>query len=197
MNCTPTTPTLSDAAAVSFTVPLTAAWLAGAVTETVGGVVSGTFVFETVMVTTAEIVEFPAASLALAVMEWEPLDTDALFHALWYGAVFCSEPVATPSIRNCTPATPTLSEAVAARFTVPVSVLPAAGAVRETVGGTLSWGLGEGELAAVPHPAMHSAAANAPTNNAEPHNLFHAFIVNMNFPHFANFYDWRRTGQMP
>ena len=40
-NCTPTTPTLSDALALTVTLPETVALLAGAVIETVGGVVSG------------------------------------------------------------------------------------------------------------------------------------------------------------
>ena len=39
---------------------------------------------------------------------------------------------------NCTPTTPTLSEAVALRVTVPDSVAPLAGAVRLTVGATVS-----------------------------------------------------------
>src|SRR4030095_11051948 len=41
LNCTPSTPTLSAAAAVSVTAPLTVEPASGPVTETVGGVVSG------------------------------------------------------------------------------------------------------------------------------------------------------------
>ena len=43
-----------------------------------------------------------------------------------------------PSTLNCTPATPTLSEAVAVRVTVPDTVAPLAGAVRLTVGAVVS-----------------------------------------------------------
>jgi vacuolar-type H+-ATPase subunit I/STV1 len=41
LNCTPATAALSEALAVTLVVPLTVAWSAGAVTETVGAVVSG------------------------------------------------------------------------------------------------------------------------------------------------------------
>ena len=64
MNCTPTTPTLSDAVAVNWTVPDTLAPLAGAVRATVGGVLSGLF---TVTVTVVDVCVLPAASLANAV----------------------------------------------------------------------------------------------------------------------------------
>ena len=42
------------------------------------------------------------------------------------------------STRNCTPATPTLSEAVAVRVTVPETVALGAGAVMVAVGGVVS-----------------------------------------------------------
>ena len=44
----------------------------------------------------------------------------------------------TPSTLNCTQATPTLSEAVAERVTVPLNACPAVGVCIETVGGTVS-----------------------------------------------------------
>src|SRR5262249_19247513 len=44
----------------------------------------------------------------------------------------------TPSIRNCTPTTPTLSEAVAETVMEPETVAALAGAVMETVGGVES-----------------------------------------------------------
>ena len=69
-NCTLATPTLSAAVAVTETVPETVASFAGAVMETVGGVVSALF---TVTVTTALVVEFPAASLAMARSVCDPL----------------------------------------------------------------------------------------------------------------------------
>ena len=51
-----------------------------------------------------------------------------------------SAPRFAPSRRNWTPATPTLSEAVAVTFVVPETVAPWAGAVTETVGGVVSGG---------------------------------------------------------
>ena len=54
------------------------------------------------------------------------------------GGIFGAE-VVVPSSLNCTPATPTLSEAVAETVTaVPETVAPLAGVVRETVGGVVS-----------------------------------------------------------
>ena len=64
LNCTPTTPTLSDAVAVNWTVPDTLAPPAGAVRDTVGGVLSGLL---TVTVTVVDVCVLPAASLANAV----------------------------------------------------------------------------------------------------------------------------------
>ena len=49
-----------------------------------------------------------------------------------------------PSNLNCTPTTPTLSEASAETLIVPDTVAPFAGAVIETVGGVVSDGGGEG-----------------------------------------------------
>jgi hypothetical protein len=66
------TPTLSEAVALKVIVPLTVLPLAGAVRETLGGVVSALLLL-TVAVTTAETVEFPAASYALAVKLCDPL----------------------------------------------------------------------------------------------------------------------------
>jgi hypothetical protein len=43
-----------------------------------------------------------------------------------------------PSHQNSTLVTPTLSEAVAVRVTVPLTVLPPLGAVKETAGGVVS-----------------------------------------------------------
>jgi hypothetical protein len=49
-----------------------------------------------------------------------------------------SGPKATPSSRNWTPATPTLSEALADTVTVPVTVEPEPGEVMFTVGAAVS-----------------------------------------------------------
>src|SRR5437899_58308 len=75
LNCTPATPMLSEALAVTLTVPETVAPPTGAVTETDGGVVS----FETVTVTAAEVVTLPAASRATAVSVWLPLAAPSVF----------------------------------------------------------------------------------------------------------------------
>ena len=120
-NCTPTTPTLSVALALTVTVALTVAPFAGAVIATVGGVVS---VFDTVTTTAADVAVFPAASRARAVNVCEPLLVVVVFHATAYGAVVSSAPSAPPSSRNCTPATPTLSEALAVTVTVRLTVAP-------------------------------------------------------------------------
>ena len=49
-----------------------------------------------------------------------------------------SAPRGLLSNRNCTPATPTLSDAVAAIVTVPDTVAPPVGAVMAAVGATVS-----------------------------------------------------------
>src|SRR3954470_19309438 len=137
MNCTPTTPTSSDAVAASVTlVPDTVVPFAGAVTLTVGAVVSALL---TVTVTVAAVVVFPAASRATAVNVWVPLVALVVSQVLVYGAAASSEPQFTPSNLNCTPATPMLSDAVAEMVTAgPDMVAPFAGAVSETVGGVVS-----------------------------------------------------------
>ena len=71
LNCTPTTPTLSDAVAVTLMLPDTVAPFAGAVSETVGACVSPPLL--TVTVRAAEVVVLPAASRAMAVNECVPL----------------------------------------------------------------------------------------------------------------------------
>jgi hypothetical protein len=139
-NCTPATPTLSEAEALTVVVPETVAPEAGEVMLTVGGVVSGGGAFDTVTVTAAEVVELPAASRALAVRECEPLATVVVFHEVEYGEVVSSAPSAEPSTKNCTPATPTLSEAEALTVVVPETVAPEAGEVMLTVGGVVSGG---------------------------------------------------------
>ncbi len=57
-----------------------------------------------------------------------------------YGDVVSSIPKLLPSNRNCTPATPTASDAVALAVTLPDTV-PDAGAVSETVGAVVSDGV--------------------------------------------------------
>jgi len=52
--------------------------------------------------------------------------------------VVTSSPSAILSPKNCTPTTPTLSEALAVIFTVPRTVAPSLGEVMLTVGGVVS-----------------------------------------------------------
>ena len=82
LNCTPATPTLSDALAVTVVVPPTVAPDAGAVIATVGGVESGGVEFSTVTVIVADVARLPAASRASAVSVWDPSATVVVFHAI-------------------------------------------------------------------------------------------------------------------
>src|SRR5206468_7609932 len=72
-----------------------------------------TAAFETVTLTAADVVGFPAKSRARAVMVWTPLATAAVFQGIVYGAAVPSAPKAIPSTKNCTPATATSSVASA------------------------------------------------------------------------------------
>jgi hypothetical protein len=117
-------------------VPETVAPEAGEVSDTVGGVVSG--VLFTVMDTAALAVLFPAVSVATAVRLCWPFANVVVFNDCEYGAVLTAAPRFVPSIWNCTLATATLSEAVAAMVIVPETVAPEAGEVIDTVGGVVS-----------------------------------------------------------
>src|SRR5207247_438930 len=134
-NCTPATPTLSEAEALTVTDPDTVDPEAGAVMPTAGGVVSA---FDTVTVTGDEVVRLPAASRAVAVRVCEPLPTVVVFQEIESAVVAYSALFRAPSTRNCTPATPTLSEAEALTVTVPDTVAPDAGALMLTAGGVVS-----------------------------------------------------------
>src|SRR5204862_27971 len=98
-NCTPATPTLSEAEALTVTDPETVAPDAGAVMLTAGGVVSA---FDTVTVTGEEVVRLPAASRAVAVRVCEPLPTVVVFQETELGDDVSSAPRLAPSTRNCT-----------------------------------------------------------------------------------------------
>src|SRR5262245_36657295 len=115
---------------------------------TVGGVVSfgGVVPLATVIETGAEVATLPAASRATAVIVCGPLLEVAVFQATEYGAVVSGAPPLMPSSWNCTLATPTLSEALAATVIVPETVDPGAGDVTLTVGRVVSAG---GALATV------------------------------------------------
>src|SRR5712691_1367979 len=75
----------------------------------------------------------------MAVRRWAPLATVVVFQDIEYGEDVFSAPKFAPSSRNWTPATPTLSEAVAETVTEPPdTVLPDPGALIATVGGVVS-----------------------------------------------------------
>ena len=100
----------------------------------------------TVTVTAVAVREFPAASRAIAVSTWLAFDALVVFQTTAYGATVSSAPRFAPSSRNCTPTTPTASEAVAATETLaPETVAPLAGELMATVGGVVS-PVGEGTV---------------------------------------------------
>src|SRR5712664_2753397 len=105
-------------------------------------------VLATVTVTGAEVVTLPAASRATAVRVYEPFATAVVYAATAYGAVVSSAPMLMPSYLNCTPATPTLSEALATMGTVPQRVAPDGGETTATVGGIVSLWAAQGKAAA-------------------------------------------------
>src|SRR5688572_8613243 len=88
--------------------------------------------------TGADTVELPAPSRAVAVTVCVPDATPRVLQETVYGERVASVPTAAPSTRNCTPATPTSSLAVAASVTVPLRDAPDAGDVTATVGAVLS-----------------------------------------------------------
>jgi hypothetical protein len=92
----------------------------------------------TVTVTPAEVPVLPAASRATADRIWAPLVAVVVSQVTAYGGVVTWTPRLTPSSLNWTPATPTLSVALADTVTVPLSVAPARGTVIAIVGGVVS-----------------------------------------------------------
>src|SRR5215831_9829426 len=103
----------------------------------------------TTTATAEDVVRFPAASRAVAVSMWEPLDVALAVHVVEYGEAVTSAPRFAPSSRNWTPATPMLSEALAETVIVPVTEEPLNGLVIETVGGVVSDGVSDSVLLAV------------------------------------------------
>src|SRR5437660_12461273 len=99
---------------------------------------SRTLPLATVTPTGAEVVALPTASRATAVRVYGPSERVVESQLTVYGAAVSSAPRAAPLSRNCTPATPTLSVALAVTATVPATLEPAAGAVMATVGGVVS-----------------------------------------------------------
>ena len=92
----------------------------------------------TVTLTGLEVVVLPAASRATAVRVCVPLATLLVAQLALQGAEPSSAPSAAPSTRNCTPATPTLSDALAVTSSVPLTVAPPAGAEMLTLGAAVS-----------------------------------------------------------
>jgi hypothetical protein len=136
-NCTLATPTLSAAFAETLTVPETLAPAAGALIDTVGGVVSAD-VLLTVTVTAALVVLFPAPSFAMALNTCDPLLAFVVSHGYVKGDARTAAPTLAPSSWNCTLATLTLSVAFADTATVPETLAPFVGAVIATTGGVVS-----------------------------------------------------------
>src|SRR5438445_5372962 len=136
-----------------------AAWEAAELMVTEGGVVS----LNTVTVTAAEVVRLPAASRATAVSVCEPLLAVVVFHDIEYGVAVSSAPRLAPSNRNCTPTTPTLSEALAVTLVVPPTVAPETGEVMLTVGGVASGGVKLTLLSVLVEAVLRLPAASCAT----------------------------------
>ena len=105
----------------------------------------------------------PAASRARACSVCTPFDADVVSHVMEYGAVVSSAPRLAPSSRNWTPATPTLSVAVAETVTFPETTVPAAGAVTAAPGGVVSGAAGVVAVAIVENALRLPAASTART----------------------------------
>src|SRR5437867_3342027 len=106
-----------------------------------GGVVSGGAV-PAVALTTVEDGLLPAAARARAASVCVPLPRPVVSQEYEYGEPVSSAPTGAPSSRNCTPTTPTLSEAFAVTVTAPLTVAALLGPVTLTVGGVVSPGAG-------------------------------------------------------
>ena len=129
-------PSGSMAASVNDTaLPSAVVWFAGCVN--VGARFTG--VLAVVTVTGDDVAELPALSLATAVNTWPPSGTAVVFHVTEKGDDVSSAPRLAPSSKNCTPAIPPASDAVADTVTFdPDTVALLAGAESVTVGGVVS-----------------------------------------------------------
>src|SRR5690606_23788360 len=96
--------------------------------------------FSTTTTTGADVVVLPLASRARAVSVWVPFATVVVSQDTEYGANTSSCPTGAPSTKNCTPATPTLSDASATSTMEPRSDASGCGAVIVTAGGVVSTG---------------------------------------------------------
>src|SRR5688572_827724 len=94
--------------------------------------------FEAVTETAVAVRVFPLGSRATAVRLRAPLSTPRVFQSTAYGAVVSSTPMLAPSTLNWTPTTAALSLAFALTVVTPATVVPAVGAVIDTVGAVVS-----------------------------------------------------------
>src|SRR5262245_41660389 len=92
----------------------------------------------TITVTGIALVLLPAASLATAPNVCGLLAVRKVFQLVRNGGPEMSGPKTSPSSSNCTPATPTLSEASALITITPETLALSTGVVRVTTGGTAS-----------------------------------------------------------
>lgn len=86
----------------------------------------------------------PEVSRAAARRRYCPSATPVVFQEIEYGAVMSSLPITVEPTLKVTPATATLSEAVADKVTVPETVVSFECEVIETVGGVVSEDVGGG-----------------------------------------------------
>jgi hypothetical protein len=153
---------LSLAFAETVIVPESVEPLAGAVIETVGGVVSTEFC------TTTEMEELlptlPFASVALARRVWVPFADFVVSQTYLYGEAVNGLPTAAPSSWNCTLVTLTLSATAAKTVTLPDSVAPTAGEVIATVGAVVLLGALLLALTKPVHPVLKNARLTTPTS---------------------------------
>src|SRR5687768_17500830 len=91
----------------------------------------------TVTFTVLDVPMLFAASYGFATRECDAFDDNVVFQLQAYGEVV-SVDCNTPSRRNSTFVTPTLSLAFAVTFVVPLTVAPFAGAVIDAVGAVVS-----------------------------------------------------------
>lgn len=94
--------------------------------------------FDTVTVIVEDVPTLPAASNALETMVCDPFATVVVFQLKERAVALVLLAATAPSIRICIWVTPTLSEAVALRVTVPETVAPLASDEMEVVGGVVS-----------------------------------------------------------
>ena len=131
LNVTPAMPILSDAVAFIVIVPLTTDLFCGEVILTVGGIMSKIvlLIFTNIVV----VAVFDELSIAIAVMVCCELVYNDVSHPMAYGAIV-TWPIFVPSIKNCTSARATSSEALATMMIWEDTLVLFRGFVMEIVG---------------------------------------------------------------